>query len=230
MKHIGRHNNRSVVIIFREVPEEEHMALVTYTDVLPRPIHDDLMGVVESDIGQNSNEISEVLHSRTGYDGRTVLNMIHQEGHIKKVPTSQIIVTHAQNASCRLDELNNVLRKMKEGEKAQQELADLESGRGLKDPARNGLAEEAAQPVGVRNPVYDPKPALELPQANAGDGVLDDTALAQNLLDQATGFENQIKQMLAEAESLREQAYELAPTLKPKRRGRPKKSADKASS
>ena len=45
---------------------------------------------------------------------------------------------------------------------------------------------------------------------------IDDTAMAQGLLNQAISFEN-------EAKALREQAFEMSPELKPKR-GRPSKA------
>ena len=48
------------------------------------------------------------------------------------------------------------------------------------------------------------------------DGVIDDTAMASNMMAQAESFES-------EAKALREQAYELNPDLKPKR-GRPPKA------
>jgi hypothetical protein len=34
LKHVGRHGDRKVAIIFREIPGEEHMCLVIYPDVL----------------------------------------------------------------------------------------------------------------------------------------------------------------------------------------------------
>tara|TARA_B100001248_G_scaffold262535_1_gene259225 strand:+ start:8149 stop:8730 length:582 start_codon:yes stop_codon:yes gene_type:complete len=55
----------------------------------------------------------------------------------------------------------------------------------------------------------------EAPASAQADGVLDDKALADQKLAQAKGFET-------EAARLREEAYELAPDLKP-RRGRPAK-------
>ena len=47
---------------------------------------------------------------------------------------------------------------------------------------------------------------------------MDDTALAQQMLDQATTYESEVKR-------LREEAYTMAPDLKPKR-GRKKATAD----
>ena len=55
----------------------------------------------------------------------------------------------------------------------------------------------------------------EAPASTSTDGVLDDTALANQKLAQAKGFET-------EAARLREEAYELDSNLKP-RRGRPAK-------
>ena len=43
IKHVGRHNNQKIVILFRKVPGEDHMALVTYSDLLPRMYHDEVM-------------------------------------------------------------------------------------------------------------------------------------------------------------------------------------------
>ena len=31
-KHVGKHNNKKIVVLWRQVPNENHMALVTYSD------------------------------------------------------------------------------------------------------------------------------------------------------------------------------------------------------
>ena len=62
VKHVGKHNDKKVVILFREVPGEDHMCLVTYSDLLPRLLHDELMKAVESPQGQESQDVSEVLN------------------------------------------------------------------------------------------------------------------------------------------------------------------------
>ena len=51
----------------------------------------------------------------------------------------------------------------------------------------------------------------------SNEPVMDDSALAQTMLDQATTYEAEVKR-------LREEAYAMAPDLKPKR-GRPKAKA-----
>ena len=53
---------------------------------------------------------------------------------------------------------------------------------------------------------------------NTNEQALDDTALAQQMLDQANTYEAEVKR-------LREEAYVMAPDLKPKR-GRPKATAN----
>jgi hypothetical protein len=35
MKHVGKHGDRKVCILFRQVPGEDHMALIIYPEVLP---------------------------------------------------------------------------------------------------------------------------------------------------------------------------------------------------
>ena len=46
IKHIGKHGDRKVAIVFREVPGEEHMALVVYPETLPISFHDAIMKVI----------------------------------------------------------------------------------------------------------------------------------------------------------------------------------------
>ena len=61
LKHVGKHSNRNIVILFRKVPNEDHMALVCYPDSMPAHIHDDLMQALESDSGQQAKEFSDYL-------------------------------------------------------------------------------------------------------------------------------------------------------------------------
>lgn len=75
--------------------------------------------------------------------------------------------------------------------------------------------------TGGKPVVENPEPARQTTTTTQPqpDAVLDDTAIAQNMLAQA-------EQFLAEAERLRTEAYELAPTLKPK--AKRAKKTDKA--
>ena len=42
LRHVGKHGDRKVAIIFREVPGEPHMALITYTETLNQHTNDAL--------------------------------------------------------------------------------------------------------------------------------------------------------------------------------------------
>ena len=112
LKHVGRHGDRKVVIMYRTVPDEEHMCLVSYSEVLPRIYHDAVMQVLESPVGQQAKELAEALFRNLLPDGRNILTSLHREGLIKKVPTNQIIVTPDTKSNVRLDELNDILQTL----------------------------------------------------------------------------------------------------------------------
>ena len=46
VKHVGKHNNKKVVVLWNQIPGVEDMCLVTYTETLPRQYHDDLITVL----------------------------------------------------------------------------------------------------------------------------------------------------------------------------------------
>ena len=118
LKHVGRHGDRKVAIVFREIPGEDHMCLVVYPDIMPTHIHDTIMRVLESPIGQAENVLADALHRNLLPDGRVILEALHREGMLKKVPTDQIIVTPTPSSSVKLDELNRLVREMEMGTEA----------------------------------------------------------------------------------------------------------------
>ena len=61
IKHIGKHGDRKVAIVFREVPGEEHMCLVIYPEVLPVSMHDAIMRVIDSPEGQAADNLGDAL-------------------------------------------------------------------------------------------------------------------------------------------------------------------------
>jgi hypothetical protein len=73
IKHVGKHNGKKLVLLWRRVPNEDHMCLVAYSDTLPRMIHDEVMKQLESPIGQNAKDLSDVLFRTTMNDGRNAL-------------------------------------------------------------------------------------------------------------------------------------------------------------
>ena len=221
MKHIGRHGDRKVAVLFREVPNEEHMCLVIYPDTLPAPWESAIMKVLESDVGQQSEQFADALHRSLLPDGRVILGTLHTEKMIKKVRTADVLVTPRPDSSIRLDELNKMLNEMKTGEAAIKRLAENDAAQGLVDPSVKRAAEAA-----FKNQQYQP------PAQNSNDA-LSDRALAQNMLSQATRMEAEAKGLIAEAARMKKDAERMSPNVvasetvttadKPKR-GRPAKS------
>lgn len=110
LKHVGKLKNGSkVVVLFRTVPNEDNNCLVTETGNLPSLYHDKLMELVESDEGQQSNELADLLNRRFFADGSNVLAALHTQGFIKKVNTSNVLLTPNSKSSVPLNEVNEIL-------------------------------------------------------------------------------------------------------------------------
>jgi hypothetical protein len=199
IKHVGKHNQKRVAIVYRTVPDEDHMALVAYADSMPSMVHDEVMKVIESAIGQNAKELADALFRTTLADGTNCLTTLHKGGWLKKVPCNQVIVTPTAKSTCRLDELNNLLKKIEEGGDAAAALADLDANRGMKGVLQEGR--ELGQPAS--------DPTRTTAGSVSGD-VLTDDVLAQQRLDQATKMEADAKSLLAEAKRLKQEATQLS--------------------
>ena len=70
LKHIGKHGDRKVAVIFRQIPGDDHMCLCIYPDLLPISIHDPMMKVLESPVGQAAEEFADALNRNILPDGR----------------------------------------------------------------------------------------------------------------------------------------------------------------
>lgn len=231
LRHVGKHGDRKVAVIFREVPGEPHMCLVTYTETLNQHIHDPMVHCIESDIGQSSQELADALNRTFTRDGRPILGVLHAEGQLKKVNTENIIMTPQPNIKIKLSELNKILTEMKQGEEAVRKLAELDSSAGLQDPA-----DVARRMRGDKLP-----PELQenraIPPAQSAQGALGDNQIANNLRQQAMKMAAEAKGLLAESDRLMKEAAQMDPTysikeqsvpsveVNPvvKRRGRPAK-------
>jgi hypothetical protein len=217
IKHVGKHNNKKIVLLWRKVPNEDHMALVAYSDTLPRMIHDEVMRQLESAIGQAADDFSDVLFRTVMADGRNALEVLHKEGFIKKIPTSQVLVTPTAKSSVRLDELNSILDEMKKGEEAVKRLADIDKNAGLQTKKRKTEGREVGMPpnnssVSRTNiDVEATDSAAAYLKGALNEGVLSDADIAAQRLDQAKTMKAQAEQLLAEAKRLETEAKQLAP-------------------
>jgi hypothetical protein len=199
IRHVGKHGDRKVAVIFREVPGEPHMCLVAYTELLNQHIHDPMMKCIESDIGQNSEHLADALNRTFTKDGKPILQVLHHEGQLKKVNTEQIVMTPQPNTRIKLNELNKILDEMKQGEEATRKLAELDKSLGMQDP----------QDV-VRRMRGQQSDKNNQPTVSSGDA-MGDSQIANNLRQQASKMAAEAKGLLAESDRLFKEAASLDP-------------------
>lgn len=224
IKHVGKHGDRKVLVLYRQVPGEDHMCLVIYPEVLNASWQDTIQKVVESDVGQQAEELADALHRSMLPDGRPILQTLHQERMIKKIRCGEVIMTPRQDSKIRLDELNKMLNEMKLGEAAVKKMAENDASRGMVAPdvKRTAEAEYKAGQQAAQAPF----------QAPAG-AALSDRDIAANKLFQANRMESEAKAMIAEAARMKKEAAGMDPNVvakeadlppvaveAPKRRGR----------
>lgn len=208
LKHVGKHGDRKVAVIFRQLPGEEHMALVVYTELLNQNIHDPLISAIEGDRAQNGMDLSDALNTSYTRDGKVILQVLHREGMLKKVNSEHITMTPAPNQSIKLSELNTLLNEMSQGENAVKRLAELDASRGLQDPA------DIARRMRGETPAYDrDNPAKST--ASSSPNALGDVELANSLRQQAQRMESEARGLLAESQRLMEQAQAMSGTPEP---------------
>jgi hypothetical protein len=220
LRHVGKHGDRKVAVIFRQVPNEEHMCLVAYTQLLNQNIHDPLMATIESDIGQNSEELADALNRQYTKSGDRILQVLHAEGMLKKIRTEDVVMTPGPNTSIRLDELNKILGEMAAGAEATKKLAEADASLGMQDPAdvrrrREGLIGDQNRPMPTAgtNAPADPNMAMN------------DDVLARDFMAQAERMEADAKGLIAESKRLMKEAKAMMP--KPARKTTAKKTTRK---
>lgn len=196
IKHVGQviNTQKRVIVVFREIPDEPESCLVVDTDAAPDWMHDDLITAVESNGAQASANFYEYAQRSVFTDGSNMLTTLHEQGRLNKHPTKNIAMTPNNSVSVNLAELNTMI-------------ATETGGAPVVVPDDTEFGNAGMDAVPDINAI-----AQATPEAEA---VVNDGDLAKNMLAQAEGF-------LAEAETLKAQAYDLDPSLKPKR-GRPAK-------
>lgn len=206
-KHVANWNERKCLVLFREVPGETDNALLIMTGELGATQHDELISVVDSMEAQANSDLAQVLNGRNFSDGRVMLQALHADGMITKAPVSEIMMTPTPKDKVALKDLNS-------------SIAQIEAGKVNEKPNFADTSE-----LDAINQVKRPS---ELSDREAEE----QTGIARGLIEQANMIEQDIErvqqQMMADANSKREEAYARAPELKPKPGpGRPKKTAIK---
>lgn len=212
IKHVGKHGDRKVAVIFRQIPGEEHMCLVVYTETMGANIHDPLIACIESPQGQASENLADALNRAYTQDGNVILQVIHREGMMKKIQTNQVMMTPSPNQKVKLSELNDILNEMAKGEEAVKRLAEIDASRGLQDP------KDVAKRMRGESTVN--------PQVAPSNGALANNDLANNLRAQAMRMHNEAKGLLAESERLMAEAMQMeGVSATPVKKTRAKKQA-----
>ena len=206
-KHVAKWQDRKCLVLFREVPGEPENALLIMTGELGPTQHDELISIIDSAEAQAQSNLADVLNGRNFSDGRIMLQAIHTDGLITKAPVSEVTMTPTPNDLVPLADLND-------------SIAQIEAG---KENEKPNFADTSA--IDAVNQVERPRQLSER-EAEEQNGI------ARGLLEQADMIEQDIErvqqQMIADANSKREEAYARAPDLRPKPKpGRPKKSAIK---
>jgi hypothetical protein len=114
-KHVGKMKNNSarIAVVYRTIPGDANSALVVGTNGLTDAYHDSLMSLIDSDAGQQANELADVLAVRRFPDGTVMLQYLHANGHLKKVPTNLVLMTANSQSTTPLDELNRIIAEQK---------------------------------------------------------------------------------------------------------------------
>lgn len=187
IKHVAKtHTGKKCVVVFRELPDEPDNCLIVDTEALPDWMHDNIMQAVESPGAQASTDFYAYAERTVLTDGTNMLQTLHSTGRLQKMPTDKITMTPNNDVSVGLTEINNIVRE------------------------QNGDVPTAVTPptdqVNMAGKTMDVMESTAAP-ATSTEGI-NDTDLAKQFLAQAKGYET-------EAKSLKAQAYELAPGLKP---------------
>lgn len=255
IKHVGNHNQKKVVIVYKQVPGEDHMCLVAYSDLMARVYHDSVMATLESASGQEAKELADALFRAVLPDGRNTLHVMHQEGLLKKVPTNQVSVTPTPRSSIRLDELNDLLAKMAQGDEAIEKLAKMDAERGITGkkrqlppsnqapqqsqvPANTNQGSTTSANINAPEPGYIDttiSPASNLQDINDLIGknithnvLLTNAEISADLLRQSATLRNNAEALIMEADRLKLEADNLATEAKTLIVKKPKASKKKS--
>ncbi len=199
-KHIGRHKGtgQRLSVVFMRLPEDKDHALVVYSDQLPDKYHDDFMTAIESPECQSANVLYEGLQRKVFWHGNPMLDTLHKEGFLKKVPTSAVVMQPTPQQQVALDDI----------------LAQMDK-----------IESEAPTPVEGNVETNSGERVQEQVNQSLGE---DNKAIAQNLLQQAVLLEKEAEKKREEAVKYDPSLTEKAMQPAKRGRGRPKGTTKEA--
>jgi hypothetical protein len=201
IKHVGKHKGTStrLSVVFMRLPDEPESALAVYSDSLPDKYHDDFMSAIESKEGQAAKELYEVLSRKVFWNGQTMLDTLHREGLLHKIPCDSIIMTPNPSTSLPLPDL---LTQM--------------------DEITGGKATNSPEEMGQQTFSENVQEQIDM------DAVGNNKKIAQNLLTQAVMLENEATRKRTEAVRFDPSLAEKAEKPAKRSRGRPAGTTAKA--
>jgi hypothetical protein len=190
MKHVGKMKNNAarVAVVYRTLPDEASNSLVVGTNGLPDAYHDALMSVIESEAGQQANELADILATRRFPDGDVMLSWLHARGQLKKVPTNLVLMTPNSQTQIPLNELNQMIADQKGIT-----VDELAINDGSQTPSKSKKA--AKEDIIVDDIIVDTAPVAEAPVT-------------------AADLRSMADKLFKEAQNLRKKADELEPPAK----------------
>ncbi len=182
-KHVGKMKNNAarIAIVYRTLPGDPLSALVVGTTGLPDAYHDSLMSLIESDAGQQANELADVLSVRRFPDGDPMLGWLHNRGHLKKVPTNMVLMTQNVKSQIQLDDLNKMIAETKGVD-----LEDLAVTDGTQVPKKKAVVNSSEEIIIPKDPETSNTPKSALEMRSLADKLFKD---AQNLRKQADALD-----------------------------------------
>lgn len=198
-KHSGQLANTGVrvAVVFRKIPNDDSHCLIVETERLPDSYHDYVIQTLNSKEAAETNDFYEVLNRRTFPDGLNCLTALHQRGFLRKEPVSNVRMIPLPGQVVELALINATI----DGK-----VAEYKAGQVPKPVVEDTRTQEekraAAEAIAARM-------QGDIPPS----GTFNLVAHAKVLIAQADALE-------ADADAKREEAYAMAPELKPGR-GRP---------
>ena len=115
LKHVGRmaNNQRKVIVAYKVLPGEPDECVVVTTENLEAGDHDSLMKLVESNAGQQADDLATVMMRSTLPDGSNMLSRFHKTGKMIKVKTTNVQMIPNRNSTIMLNDLNDAIAKQR---------------------------------------------------------------------------------------------------------------------
>jgi len=145
-KHAGQLVNTGVrvAVVFRKLPNDDNFCLIVETERLPDSYHDYLIQCLNSKEAVETNDFYEVLNRRTFPDGLNCLTALHQRGHLRKEPVSNVTMLPLPGQAVPLALINATIDK-KVDEYVAKQKASESSGKDIAD----AISKVVTDPVGV---------------------------------------------------------------------------------